>query len=186
MGYYTISQKLQNETRDARKKRKNGSFRNQYVSLSHNWYEFMSRYPFLLCLKMSEKEKPNENDRDHKDGDKRDRDQKNGTNDSGGPEKRSLAKLLCVEGFPKKNIPDDFKSRISNKEDLTERFYQYEPPGDHNRVKRRQEEQTRYSPVRVQDLPVLRRFVGIAEFVAAVRCGYVRDSEQEDQQGDGA
>ena len=65
---------------------------------------------FLLCLKMSEKEKPNENDRDHKEGDKRDRDEIDGANDPGGPEKWALAKFLCKKGFPKKNIPDDFKT----------------------------------------------------------------------------
>ena len=145
----------------------------------------MFRVPFRSCLKMSEKEKANENDRDHKDGDKRDRDQIDGANDPGGPEKWALAKLLCKKGFPKKNIPDDFKSRIRNIDKLTERFYQDEDPGDHDRMKRRQEEQTRYSPVRVQVLLVLKRSAVIIG-VAAVRCGYVRDPEQEDQQGDGA
>ena len=135
---------------------------------------------------MSEKEKPNENDRDHKDGDKRDRDEIDRANDFCRLEKWVFAEFLCVEGFPKKNIPDDFKSRISNKEDLTELFYQDEPPWDHDRVKRRQKEQTRYSPVRVHCLSGLKRFAVIFEFVAAVHCGYVRDPEQEDQQGDGA
>ena len=144
----------------------------------------MFRVPFRLRLKMSEKEKPNENGRDHKDGDKRDRDEINHANDPGRLVKRSLAKLLCEKGFPKKNIPDDFKSRISIKEYLTERFYQYERPWNHDRVKRRQNEQTRYRPVRVQYLLGLRRFAVIVGSVAAVRCGYVRDPEQEDQQGD--
>ena len=135
---------------------------------------------------MPENKKANEKYRNKKDEDKRDRDQIDGTNDPRGPEKRRLAKLLCVEDFPKKNIPYDFKNRIRNKYDLTERFYQYEAPWNHNRVKRHQEEQTRYSPVRVQDLPGLKRFAIIVGSVVAVRCGYVRDPEQEDQQGQAA
>ena len=134
---------------------------------------------------MSEKEKPNENDRDHKDGDKRDQDQIDDANDLGRPEKRRHAKLLCIKDFPKKRKPDYLENRIRNIYHLTERFYQYEAPWDYNRVKRRQEEQTRYSPVRVQILLVLKRSAVIIG-VAAVRCGYVRDPEQEDQQGDGA